>query len=128
MPLQIEVSQREGAGGALAHVVRFHGSLDNDTYLQAEKTLKPVIDKPHANVVLNLQDLTFLSSAGISVLLSTRKQLEAKKVAVAAIGMRPSIKKVFDIVKALPAAQVFTSIREMDDYLAAIQRRAAEEE
>jgi hypothetical protein len=42
--------------------------------------------------------------------------------------MRPSIRKVFDIVRVLPASQVFASTKEMDDYLATIQRRVAEEE
>ena len=126
MHLTVEVSEREGAGGRLAQVVRIAGELDNATYRQAEKALAPVIAEPFPHVILNLADLSYVSSAGVSVLLDTRKRLEAKKTTVAAIGMRPSIQKVFDIMRSLPASKVFATVAELDEYLAAIQDRAGE--
>jgi anti-anti-sigma factor len=127
MPLSIEISQRQGAGGALAQVVRLSGSLDNDTVDQAENAMVPILKKPFPTVVFNLAELTFVTSSGISFFLNTKKQLEAKAIVVGVVGMRPSIRKVFDIVKALPASRVFESVQEMDNYLAAIQRKVEEE-
>ena len=126
MHLTVEVSEREGAGGRLAQVVRIAGELDNTSYVAAQKALEPVIADPFPHVILNLADLSYVSSAGVSVLLDARKRLEAKKTTVAAIGMRPSIQKVFDIMQTLPASSVFASVAELDEYLAAIQDRANE--
>jgi anti-anti-sigma factor len=128
MPVKVEVSERMGAADMLAHVVKIGGSLDGDTVAAAEKAIQPVLAKPLSHVVFNLSDLTFISSAGISLLLASRKTLEAKKVSVGVVGMRAPIRKVFDIMKVLPAPQVFASVKEMDDYLATIQHRVAEGE
>jgi len=37
--------------------------------------------------------------------------------------LQPQIQKVFDIIKALPSQQVFSTMRELDDYLDRIQRQ-----
>jgi anti-anti-sigma factor len=128
MAVTVDVSQRMGAGDMLAHVIRIAGSLDSETVHDAEKSIQPVVAKPLPTVVFNLSDLTFLSSAGISLLLKTRMNLEGRKISVGVVGMRPSIRKVFDIMKVLPASQVFASVQELDDYLAAIQRKVSEGE
>lgn len=125
MAVKVDVSQRMGAGNALACVVKIAGSLDGETVAATEQAINPVLAKPLPTVLFDLTDLTFLSSAGISLLLVARRTLENKKISVGVVGMRPSIRKVFDIVKVLPASQVFASVKEMDDYLAAIQRRVA---
>jgi anti-sigma B factor antagonist len=125
-PLKVEVEEREGPGGHLAHVVRVIGELDNATWPAAAAALKPVLAEPFPHVVFSLHDLTFLSSAGVAVLLDARKRLEAKKVTVAAVGMRPPIRKVFEIMQTLPASKVFGSVAELDDYLAAIQQKSWE--
>jgi hypothetical protein len=38
--------------------------------------------------------------------------------------LQPQIRKVFDILNALPTLQVFTSIQELDAYLDAMQKAA----
>jgi len=64
----------------------------------------------------------------VAWLLKTRMNLEGRKISVGVVGMRPSIRKVFDIMKVLPASQVFASVQEFDAYLAAIQRKVSEGE
>ena len=41
---------------------------------------------------------------------------------------REEIKKVFEIINALPSASIFASIEELDEYLAEMQRSAKEDE
>jgi hypothetical protein len=43
------------------------------------------------------------------------------------INLQPQIAKVLDIVKALPGISVFKSLKEMDEYLAAMQRKVEED-
>ena len=40
--------------------------------------------------------------------------------------LQPQIKKVFDILNALPSLQVFASVAELDSYLDAMQKTARE--
>jgi len=128
MPLKIDVEEREGPNGRLAQVVRIAGELDNTSWQAAAAALKPVLDAPFPHVVLSLHDLTFVSSAGVAVLLDARKKLEERHVAVSAVGMRPPIRKVFDIMRTLPAAKIFTSVAELDEYLTAMQRKAEDDD
>ena len=123
MHLTVEVSEREGAGGRLAQVVHLAGELDDASHEAARKALEPVIADPFPHVILSLADLSYVSSAGVSVLIDARKRLEAKKTTVAVIGMRPSIKKVFDILQTLPGSPVFATVAELDAYLETIQDR-----
>jgi hypothetical protein len=39
------------------------------------------------------------------------------------MNLQPQIKKVFDIINALPSMQIFASIEELDEYLDAMQKK-----
>jgi len=43
------------------------------------------------------------------------------------LNLKPQIRKVFDIVNALPFMRIFSSLQEMDDYLDAMQKQVTEE-
>jgi sigma-B regulation protein RsbU (phosphoserine phosphatase) len=42
---------------------------------------------------------------------------------VVLLNLQPQIQKVFDIIKALPSQQVFSNMKELDDYLDRMQRQ-----
>jgi anti-anti-sigma factor len=65
--------------------------------------------------------LDFISSAGIRVFLMAQKELKSRGGTVMMMNPQPQIRKVFDIIKALPDATVFSSVEELDDYLAHMQ-------
>jgi anti-anti-sigma regulatory factor len=39
------------------------------------------------------------------------------------LNLQPQIREVFDIIKALPCEQIFSSIEEMDEYLDCMQKK-----
>ncbi len=104
------------------------GSLDTDTY-QAYET---EIDKLYAEfpvikvIVLDLEGLSYISSAGVRVILATKKRLKSMDGELGILNMQPQIEKVFAIIKALPSLQVYGSIAELDAYLKAIQKKVVE--
>lgn len=57
--------------------IKFEGRLDAVTSTQAENELSRWISEGHKTVAIDMSNLTFLSSAGIRVLLAAYKQLEA---------------------------------------------------
>jgi len=125
MPLSVLVSRRQEKGAPVT-VIRLVGRLDTSTSPQAEKDLEPVLTGSPGDLVFDLEGLTFISSAGLRVLLGARKILGARGVKVHLANVQPQIEKVLDIVKALPGFHIFKDTRELDQYLAAIQRKVTE--
>lgn len=64
-------------------------------------------------MVFDLAGLDFMTSGGIGELFRMTN-------------LQPQIQKVLAIVKALPGTALFASEAEMDEYLAAMQRKARE--
>ncbi len=55
-----------------------------------------------------------------------RKALSARAGKVLVANPQPQIQKVFDMVKAVPLNEIFTSVAEADAYLFAMQRKVVE--
>jgi len=118
MPLKIDVDANKPGITRVALV----GSLDSDTAPQLEKALA-AIDAAVLLVVLDMKELAFISSAGLRVVFVALKRQEAKGGEVVVTNMSEGVKKVFEIVKALPNMNVFASVKEMDEYLAHFQKK-----
>ncbi len=115
-------------GGAGPSVVRLSGALDLGSAPVADKVLGPLVATSPRVVVFDLAELNFIDSTGISLVLKTKKSVETKGGSVFITNMQAKIRKVFDIVKALPGTAVFQSMKEMDEYLKSIQERVDDEE
>ncbi len=126
MSLSVHVSPLYEPLKAPATVVKLVGRLDTATSPEAEKEIAPVLSGPMKNIIFDLGELTFISSAGLRVLLGARKVLAARGAQVHLINLQPQIEKVLDIVKALPGISIFKNTKEMDEYLAAIQKKVSE--
>jgi anti-anti-sigma factor len=103
------------------------GSLDTATSPELEKVLRFILEEKETRLVIfDLDDLEFLSSAGIRVLLAARKSLKAREGIFAMRNMQPQIAKVFEVIQALPGFAIFKDEKEMDAYLADLQRKVIE--
>jgi anti-sigma B factor antagonist len=105
-----------------AYVISLSGSLDSQTYDLLEERLRPILAESPQLLVLDMAELDYLSSAGIRVILKTQKALKAVNGRLVFMNLQPQIKKVFEIINALPSMKVFRSLKEMDDYLDAMQK------
>lgn len=118
MALNISIEQqKEGV-----YVVKLAGELDSDTYMMFQDKLRPFLVESTEVLIFDMSGLTYISSMGLAEIFKVRKKLEAYKGNVVMSNLRPQIKKVFDIVKALPSEKVFESREEVDKYLSAMQR------
>ena len=106
----------------VAHV-SLAGTLDTDTAPQLEKALADV-DAGVLLVALDMKELEYISSAGLRVIFAALKRQDARGGKLVAGNMSPGVRKVFEIVKALPRMEVFASAQEMDDYLANFQKKS----
>jgi len=103
------------------------GRLDTHTYQQMDEALAPLLDDPAIrSLVLDLHGLDYISSAGVRSIFKARKALAARGGRVLVVNPQPQIQKVFDLVKAVPMHEIFTSVAEADAYLDAMQRKVLE--
>lgn len=103
------------------------GRLDTHTYQQLDDALVPLLDSTLTSLVLDLEALEYISSAGIRSVFKARKQLAARNGRVLVVNPQPQIQKVFDLVKAVPMSEIFTSVAEADAYLDAMQRKVLQD-
>jgi sigma-B regulation protein RsbU (phosphoserine phosphatase) len=120
MALAIEITNQESGGRR----VTLRGRLDTFTAPQLETALAPLLDSSAVtSIAFGLDGLEYISSAGIRCLVRTHKALGARGGRVAIVNPQPVVRKVLEIVKALPPEQVFGSDAELDAYLDAMQRK-----
>jgi anti-anti-sigma factor len=122
MPLDIRIQKDISDQGAGIITVKLKGSLDTATAPELAEQLAPVLARSMKDIVFDLAELTFISSAGLRVFASTRKMLKERGGQASFVHMQPQIQEVFEIMKSLPGVAVFKDMEELDRYLAARQR------
>ena len=122
MPLEIQIQKNIGGQDTGAVTVKLTGSLDTATAPDLERQLAPVLTGSLKDIVFDLAQLKFISSAGLRIFSSTRKTLKARGGQASFVNMQPQIQEVFEIMKSLPGVAVFQSVAELDQYLAVRQR------
>lgn len=120
--MSLDVSTRVDRQGAKTVYVK--GRLDTHTYRSLDEHLAREVGPADNTLVLDLAGLDYISSAGIRSVFALRKQLAARGGRVLVVNVQPQVRKVFEIVKAVPVKEIFTSVAELDAYLDQIQRKA----
>ena len=119
--LDIEI----GSPGPTERWAALRGRLDTATAPQLEAELAPLLDRPGiTSLVFRLDGLEYISSAGIRCVIRARKVIEGRGGRVALVNAQSAVLKVFQIVKALPADQIFASQAELDASLGTAERGA----
>ncbi len=119
--MTLSVSSRQKMEGV--YIVSPTGRLDTNTYQSLEGPVDVVLkEKPHT-LVFDMAALDYISSMGVRVIAKAQKNMNDYNGKVVLLNLQPQIQKVFDIIKALPTQQVFSSMDELDDYLDRMQRR-----
>src|SRR5258707_15842219 len=123
MPLEIRMQRPAGQAGAGAVTAQLAGSLDTATAPELERQLAVVLGGPVNNIVFDLAQLKFLSSAGVRVFSMTRKTLQERGGQASFVNLQPQIEMVFEVIKTLHGISVFKDAAELDRYLAFLQRQ-----
>ena len=103
------------------------GSIDTLTAPILEGEVNRVLAASPRAVVFEMEGVDYISSMGVRVIFKTRKELARRGARFAMAGVTPPVQRVFDIINALPREEIFRSAKELDDYLAAMQKQARED-
>ncbi|HTA75649.1 MAG TPA: STAS domain-containing protein [bacterium] len=89
--------------GALSNnavtVVDIEGVLDINTVSDFETLLQDLFKKKQYKLVLNMKQLTYISSAGFGVLMSIIKDVRKNKGDIKIVNVSSDIYKVFDLLE-----------------------------
>ncbi len=91
--MEIQVGEISGV-----QVVQVTGSVDAGTAERFEQGLLPVAQKEAANVVVDLGRVSYMSSAGLRILLAAQKVARAQGGEVVLAAMPPNVQEVFTMV------------------------------
>ena len=79
-------------------VVSVAGKLDSNTAPELEKEIDDIlVTEKFNNLEINMQELTYLSSAGLRVLLGVQKKLNSIEVELVITNANENIRSVFEI-------------------------------
>ena len=108
----IDVSSREENG---VQVVEVEGKLNTGASPDLDKFLTALIEDGATNIILNLEDLDFIASTGLRVILATGKKLVG--VGGKLVICNPNL-VVMDVLKISGFSQMFEVFESEDDALA----------
>lgn len=111
----------ESADQSVLHL-SLEGQLDTTTAVELESFARERVGPAVRTLVLDLEQLSFVSSAGLRVFAKLRRTLSAQGGKLYFIKLSPQVTKVFKLVKAVPLNEVFANTQELDDYLANMQQ------
>src|SRR5690348_18322200 len=109
-------------------VVHVGGRLDAMTFGELDEAMLALLPRldDGGTMVVDLAGLEYVSSAGLRSFARIRKSMRARNGHTLLLNPQPQVRKVFDIVKAVPVNEVFTSTQELDAYLDRMQRQITE--
>ena len=78
-------------------IASFSGRLDTLAAVQTAKDVQCVIDSDCTDVVLDCEELEYISSSGLRIFISILKSVKARKGTVVVKNINDDIKKVFEM-------------------------------
>jgi anti-anti-sigma factor len=120
-PSPLRIHTRETRTGVFE--IALEGRIDAVSADRLEDALAPILASSPRALQLNMAGVSYISSRGLGVVITTIKRLHAKGAKFAMTDLQAPVKKVFEIAAALPEESVFASQEEADRYFDAIQRK-----
>ena len=99
------------------------GRLATPSHAQLDEALAPMLAARPQALVLDLAHLDYISSAGVRSILKARTAPAPHEGRLPVLHPQEQIRKVIEIVQAVPMDEIFESTADADAYLDALQRR-----
>jgi anti-anti-sigma factor len=124
MTLTVTVTEKDSG----YYTVVLLGSIDSATYTILELETNPILIPSTRGIVLDMAGVDYVSSMGIGVILKMQKTLYQHRGKVVLTNLQSQVRKVFDVIKAMPEEAMFSSVEEADAYLDEIQKREVDKQ
>lgn len=78
-------------------LIQVHGDVDASSSIELDNALKEASESTH-KILVDLEGLQYISSAGLGVFISYLEDLKAKNIKMVLFGMQPKVLEVFQIL------------------------------
>jgi anti-sigma B factor antagonist len=99
-------------------VLRLRGELDADTATQLHSTLADLLERPVPRIVVDLSDLKFCDSVGLSAFITSKQVITARGGWLSFAGANPFL---VNLMETVGLSRYFAIFPEVDDAIAAAQ-------
>ncbi|MEM4725154.1 MAG: STAS domain-containing protein, partial [Candidatus Hadarchaeum sp.] len=90
----MEISVRKAGPNQEVAIVDIVGVIDSETVDDFQKTINGVLEDGCYNVVLNLENMTYINTAGLSIIADTFKTAQQNKGALKILNATDTIKEL----------------------------------
>ena len=90
---------RQAPSNTSVTVIDMQGELDTNTAVDFEKTLNGIFSEGKYKIVLNLEKLSYISSAGFGILMSNIKDVRKHRGDIKIINVRPDVYSIFELLE-----------------------------
>ena len=102
MDLKIDTEEKDGAA-----LIRLQGEVDVYTAPKLKSTLVDLVDKGNFKIVVNLEQVDFMDSSGLGVLVGGLKRVRSHEGAIALVCTQENILKIFRITGLVKVFPIF---------------------
>ena len=96
-------------------LIQVQGRIDHKTAKDFENALKPHVDQciagEYKKILIDLDGVDFMTSAGLRVLMITAKTCDKQKGEIAVAALQPGIKEIFKISRFDLVLKIFPTVR-----------------
>ena len=118
MPLKIQIEKHTDPQRTGVVTIKLAGSLDTATAPELDRELTACLAGRVNDLVFDLAELDFVSSAGLRLFSIARKQMVARgRGHTSFINVQPQVGEVMAIIESLPGFALFKDIAALDRYL-----------
>ncbi len=104
--LEIQVNTRPAGK---AQVVDVNGEIDLYTSQVVQKSLHGLIDQGHRHLVVDLEDVGYLDSTGMGILMNASGRLQDQGGSLAIVCTNERVLRIFELIGMLDSFQVCSS-------------------
>jgi anti-anti-sigma factor len=90
----MDINNRETGG---VSILDFRGNLDTNNSLAAESEVNRLIEAGSEQIIFNFEELNFIASSGLRILLATAKKLKTSGGKMVVCNLNETVQEVFDI-------------------------------
>jgi anti-sigma B factor antagonist len=108
--MDIKINTREL--GNQAQAVEVVGEIDVYTSPKVKEIIGELIDKGNYQLVINLEDVRYIDSTGLGVLIGALKKVREKDGSISLVCTNPQIKKIFNITGLVKIFGIYKSEEE----------------
>jgi anti-sigma B factor antagonist len=105
--MEIIENQKEGIS-----IFKLNGRLDSNTSPTLEKKLVSAIENGTRNMVIDFENLDYISSAGLRIILKTTKDLKRTEGNIVLCAMQDYVREVFEIAGFDTFLPIFSTVDE----------------